>query len=165
MLERQREGRTGPPRPLQVKAPLLSSWGEAQLLFSFRACRAFQPVASALTLLPPGHPHPPSPPHLPVLAIPALEGTPVAPSLKCMYLMSIFGAPVARNTSPLLYGPYWHQPRQYEQVMSPGPATPTPSRVSLSINPSLPYLTPFLLLFEYLISVVSPLPLNIRTCF
>lgn len=123
MLERQREGRTGPPRPLQVKASLLPCWGETQLLFSFRACRTFPPVASALTLLPPGHPHPPTP-HLPVLAIPTLEDTPLAQSLKCMYFISILGAPVARNLPPLLCGPYWHQHWQYEQVMYPGPRHP-----------------------------------------
>ncbi|PNJ35958.1 CHD8 isoform 5, partial [Pongo abelii] len=32
-----------------------------------------------------------------------------------MYLISILGSPVNRNLPPLLYGPYWHQPRQYEQ--------------------------------------------------
>ena len=123
MLERQREGRTGPPRPLQVKAPLLPCWGETQLLFSFRAGRIFPPVASALTLLPPGHPHPPTP-HLPVLAIPTLGGTPLAHSLQCMYFISILGAPVASNRPPLLCGPYWHQHWQYEQVMYPGPRHP-----------------------------------------
>lgn len=131
MLERQREGRTGPPRPLQVKAPLLPCWGEAQLFFYLRASRAFPPVASTLTLLPPGHPHPPTP-HLPVLAIPTLEGTPLAHSLKSMYLTSILGAPVARHRPPLLCGPYWHQPWQFEQVLYPGPRHPRPqSRLPL----------------------------------
>ncbi|OWK09742.1 hypothetical protein Celaphus_00006482, partial [Cervus elaphus hippelaphus] len=79
------------------------------------AGRIFPPVASALTLLPPGHPHPPTP-HLPVLAIPTLGGTPLAHSLKCMYFISILGAPVASNLPSLLCGPYWHQHWQYEQV-------------------------------------------------
>lgn len=159
MLERQREGRTGPPRPLQVKAPLLPCWGETQLLFSFRAGRIFPPVASALTLLPPGHPHPPTP-HLPVLAIPTLGGTPLAHSLKCMYFISILGAPVASNLPSLLCGPYWHQHWQYEQVMYPGPRHPRlQSRFPLhQPRTSLP--CPFLLPQEYQISVLSPLPLE-----
>lgn len=72
VLERQREGRTGPPRPLQVKASLLARCVEAQLLFSFRflsglpAC-SFRPnIAPTRASTPPpppassrlGHPHP-----------------------------------------------------------------------------------------------------------
>lgn len=61
VLERQREGRTGPPRPLQVKAPLLARRARHRSFSPSGLRRAFRPVASALTLLPPGHPHPPSP--------------------------------------------------------------------------------------------------------
>lgn len=100
------------------------------------------------------HPHPP---HLTVLAIPTLEGTLLAPSVKCMYPISMFGVSVGRNLPLLLYGPYWHQPRQYEQVMYPAPRHPHRQSHFLSINPSHFYLAPSLLPYEYIISVVSPL--------
>lgn len=52
-------GANRPPTAAAGKGTSLTPRGEAQLFFFFWACRAFPPVAFALTLLPPGHPHPP----------------------------------------------------------------------------------------------------------
>lgn len=95
VLERQREGRTGPPRPLQVKAPLLARRGEALPLFSFGFSSGLPACGFRPHTAPTRASTPPLPPHLPVLAIPTPEGTPLAPSVKCMYLITVWGAPVA----------------------------------------------------------------------